>query len=746
MGRFSNAFMESASPGIRKRRRRSDHADEQSEEGFERAPRVQKKWLEEERRLTRLPLKQEDGIAAAAKEPSADHDIDKDNESSPLSKKQQKRLERLRKEAEEAMARKAKAKSAQQAADKKDDIDVLVNKLQTAEQKKLEIARVSNAILASPEKELPRLEVLFRLFHREKVPALKQVALVSIGLVLKDILPAYRVQMRGEENDSKPGHQALSRAVEKLQTHEKTMVRFSQQFIDILRHSPPPPRTAASLVSELLTANPSFNWTDDLIDLCVKYAGKPDPPVQLPAIDALSWVMQHDPSLDLTASIVKAMGRLAKVGMSSSTGGKRSGLSKALLDAIARLDLRRKQMAAERESHAVGADDEGIDEDLRRDLMIGSVHGDLKRFRKNEALVLEQLFVLYLRVLRSPHMYPDEVVSGCLRGLGCHSHFINVELMNEIFTELKRLISEGEGATASAEVGLRAVAAALLLLQGVGAAIQIEVSWVVDGFCRILRLALPHLSTPSYDPISTPPNAPASFLAAAPLHQEDETLTADPDAPAVFAVSTSLGRELIESIDLMVRCPQIVGGGGMGTGGTSMSLLRVVEGIMDVALHCDSAVSAGLCERVKLMLLKMPRLKSMVDPDGAVISSLSGGVSVYWHLQALLVHGHPSVRRAAADLLTLSSEADIREAAKEAVARTATRSWSKSDGDALMVDMQDLVLCEEEKVLTRTMGMAAVPRALAGGVVGSGRRGGGVAKRLLAVEPPEWDGDLTTDT
>ena len=108
---------------------------------------------------------------------------------------------------------------------------------------------------------------------------------------------------------------------------------------------------------------------------------------------------------------------------------------------------------------------------------------------------------------------------------------------------------------------------------------------------------------------------------------------------------------------------------------------------------------------------------------------------MYWHLQALLVHGHPSVRRAAADLLTLSSEADIREAAKEAVARTATRSWSKSDGDALMVDMQDLVLCEEERVLTRTMGMAAVPRALAGGVGGSGRRGGGVAKRLLAVEP-----------
>ncbi|KEP59970.1 UNVERIFIED_CONTAM: hypothetical protein HHA_218070 [Hammondia hammondi] len=624
-----------------------------------------------------------------------------------------------------------------------------VRKCRSLADRRRELASLCSSILASPENRVKDFEVVFAFFFHSKkrlldvsatlaalsreragllrrlqkgsdesaVGRLREVAekrrflrstasecayvasatLLSLGALLKDVLPGYRLSLGGEDEETKAegrdeksnafltGKAALkivrlSKEVEKLRTFEAQLLQVYRRSVrlieaeihaalaadsrsrrgvcgweeatrsgdervregreDVAEEAPAGTRAdaAASLASsaqllhaaatalcELVRARPTFNDGDRLLSLCVRLgaaasreapeeeeedgeAGEDDASrlrrcVRRSALSCcvcLGELVSEDSSLEVVLAIASEVSsQLEQAAKRSGREGRNAGLSAPLLDIFLSLRLREKEVEALRGDDRLP---EKADKQLKHHLRLGFVHTEKKVFKKREAALLERLFIIFLRILKSLDRQPPSLVTAAFRGLVCFASHINTELLSEIlvlFQELllrpsataseqrssvlsssssfsagekkrkkaKKALGEEEASELSPhlqkcpELAAAAIATPLLLLQRVQTVLQLDVSWLARALCDLIVSSVAQFAAGAA-PVSA--EASSGHLATSSLLQPFAHGSA---APSSFAACSSLSSFLepefagrcLECLNLFLKTPQLWG-------------------------------------------------------------------------------------------------------------------------------------------------------------------------------------------
>ncbi|PFH37444.1 hypothetical protein BESB_039020 [Besnoitia besnoiti] len=335
----------------------------------------------------------------------------------------------------------------------------------------------------------------------------------------------------------------------------------------------------------------------------------------LKACDCLRELIQDDSSLEVVLAVAEEIShsldeaekrrKKAWVGAQDAAGGaaqakariqagdELAGLSAPLLDIFLSLRLREKEMEALRGDDRLP---EKADQQLKQNLRLGFIHTEKKVFKKREASLLERLFIIYLKILKSMDRQPPPLVTSAFRGLVCFSSHINEELLSEILLLFQEMLlrpnatasqqlaarnasgdrapGSKKGRTAkknddeekeqlaaclqrSPEVGAAAVATPLLLLQRVNVILQMDVSWLATALCDLVQASLSQFASGSTPPSSAPG---ASFLPTSTLLQPFASTAASFPSLASSSLASlqpEFASRCLECLDLLLKCPQL---------------------------------------------------------------------------------------------------------------------------------------------------------------------------------------------
>ena len=283
----------------------------------------------------------------------------------------------------------------------------------------MRLSRLAAELLAEPESRFESCfeEIMKEASNQEN----KRDALLTATVVLSDILPFYK-PTEGTENSksSKAVKQTLAYE-NKLQAALKTLVKALKSSGEI-----------SGLCALLGGGNPLvLSWVgEQLIGAVVASAGRGD----ASANEALKKLFESDVELDTTKDVVKEIARerdpkkiehLVKIVKFA-----RSDLSRAVANSASLQAFQSEKM------------DEETAAEFRRDLLASSTDRDIAKLRKNEAAILADILVIFVKVIRSHHLYSYDALKVVLDGLKAKASQVNVELMVDIVKELQTLAKD----------------------------------------------------------------------------------------------------------------------------------------------------------------------------------------------------------------------------------------------------------------------------------------------------------------
>jgi hypothetical protein len=104
--------------------------------------------------------------------------------------------------------------------------------------------------------------------------------------------------------------------------------------------------------------------------------------------------------------------------------------------------------------------------------------------------ILTEVIVIYLRILRTQHLHEHTVLISALKGLARFSILVNLELLNEILSELKNVLKDALDSQRPATALLTLYCAFRLMLSPGGRVLSVDLNWLSKGFIDTLPLVL----------------------------------------------------------------------------------------------------------------------------------------------------------------------------------------------------------------------------------------------------------------
>jgi len=608
---------------------KSARAEKQNEElAAEKGPRIsgQRRWLEDERKRTKLPTA--DGGAdvskqaqAHAKREAADMALD-----GAVGRKKAKRMAELERKKSQKAAKKAAAgqKTYNQAVaalaskvPKKGQLSPaaadLMQRLQrdaTSEQRLL--ALVAEQVAAEPEKELSLFDIFFELHATGANLRTKQLALLSAVAVFKDLVPGYRIREPTEVDKAT----VRSKGVLATERHELALLQVYRRLLPMVEAGMKSyPKVVAPAVAALVKAASDFNYRQRLITSAVKYANSENDEVRRTVSLGLQEMVEADQRLEASKEVVTAIGNSAQAA-AAGRGGR--SLKTELLTVLLRLPIGRAEAAELNQDTSVAADD-----DVKREMAEASISHTAEFLKKAEATLLYEVFVVYLRILRQRGVHNREVISGSMVGLAKWGREVNLELLLEILAELKHAVLDAIG-QADELVALQGLNCALVLLSGPSQALITDATWLADACTRALALALPSLHSTHSESESWPPER-CFVMEGDNLHLCKKEMAAALDSESVPAL-------VLRCLDNAMRCPH-----GFGRASDS-AIASLLETLFLLAASADSHVALALLKEGAAILKRNYRLHTLLDTEGGLFG-LGGitdrAVSVAWQLHPL---------------------------------------------------------------------------------------------------------------
>ncbi|VUZ51618.1 unnamed protein product, partial [Hymenolepis diminuta] len=367
-------------------------------------------------------------------------------------------------------------------------VEKLLNKRKYIQECKLKIAHFSSTLMQDPNENIGRLRDLIRLSHDPlfmKTASLRQLLVVSLCVIFKDILPTYRIRLPTEEEL----HQRVKKETKRLWRYEEILLRHyeiytvllrtilkniaKKQMSKKLRLVYDQDWTKSEFVSALKCAcmlfenNPLFNYAKYLLNAFVPFLQRSNSSkVRLIIFNCLRSIYASDVTGEATLMVCQAVHRVAR--------NAKYRIRPDLARVIAGISIK-EVFNPDNASQNSKKDRKLVSrKERKKDKLLAKFEKDQaetkasksheERLKMNTEILKEILFV-YFTILKTTQ--DSDLLSAVLAGLSTYAHVINVEYVENL---LQLMSSFVENPKTSLEDGLHAVHTALTILNSSTAA------------------------------------------------------------------------------------------------------------------------------------------------------------------------------------------------------------------------------------------------------------------------------------
>ncbi|KAJ3089734.1 Nucleolar complex protein 3, partial [Quaeritorhiza haematococci] len=558
-----------------------------------------------------------------------------------------------------------------------------------------QLADLATALTADPEANIGSLKVL-RDIVSSPDNRVKKVALLTLLAVFKDIIPGYRIrQLTDKEKTVK-----VSKEVKKLRQYEQTLLSNYQAYLSTLestietqlgklkksnttapsKHSNGSNRNtdgsgdtsllivAIKCMTDLLTSVTHFNFRINLMTAVVNRMTVRTPSeVSILCCNAIRTLFENDESGEASLEAVKLISKMVKT--------KNYNVGEEILQTFLHLRLKDELVIQKDDQSGVGQKKRKKDQEhksrktrklekytseVEKELKEAEAVYDREEKHKLQTETLKFVFVTYFRILK--HKESSPLLPAVLEGLSRFAHLVNVDFFEDLLGVLKKIAlsqyqrylgvkdAGGKGdneessdgldnrpAAQRARSALHCVVAAFQLLTGQAEVLNID----LRDFCNSLYAQM--MVLPMMGNTSAKLSSPSGNVDPSLAHMESEH-------------SKTCLELVLHGFELLLCKKKQV---------PVERAAAFAKRLAAVSLHLPSnAALACLC-MLRSLFLKYPRLEPLLETDGRL------GTGVYrpllddpdlcnafatniWELTPLMTHYHPTVRKSASYLASLS--------------------------------------------------------------------------------------------
>jgi len=376
------------------------------------------------------------------------------------------------------------------------------------------IALFADLIISEPEEHINKLRDLVEHAERTKKTRTRQLLLLSLTTIFKDVIPGYNIKELTELQRK----EKVSKEVRQLRDFEQGLLSAYKRFVHLIHHSFRQSKnadelsehaqknkyvlgcTAIEAACDLVESVPHFNYRHELVVTIVdKLASQRVDQTFLRCIECINALFRQDEEGHVSFEAVQALTRMIKsrrYKVDSRVLGVFLQL-RLLTELQGRADLDRlvktKPQSIESELHLKKKDrvhltktqrkarkeQKEVDEEMRKAEL-----GVSSQVRERlQAQTLKLVFVLYMNVLK---LRAKNLLGATLEGLAKFAHLVNAELYGDLLEVLRELLVTNEAH--NTRQSLLCILTAFQLLKGQGHGLEkgTDLGFFVDQLYKTL--------------------------------------------------------------------------------------------------------------------------------------------------------------------------------------------------------------------------------------------------------------------
>lgn len=365
-------------------------------------------------------------------------------------------------------------------------MDAIVVRGQVLQEIKANVAEVSLKVIPAPEEQIHHLKQLIAKLNQgdsdERVRcayfSVQKLLAYSITEIFKSILPDYEVEEEETENKNGPPKKRLKKDDFKLVQYEHRLLNIYKMFVDQLEKMSqlinrkakdfrsdllmcPKLRSALSLVaieciSQLISAKPSFNYTERLVQIGIQtMIISKSAEIQQAGCAAFETLFRHDQSGDISWIIVRELTKLIKsAGITTEPRVLETFLSLNIREIATenegdkKEDIKQIRKRLEKMSRKQRKHNKELQK-LKKDLIKNDIEQNTRKVNSIHTQILSQIFSIYFRVLKVAAVEIDDkdkfqsyskILDPVLAGLAQFAHLINMNFFEDVFNLLHKLL------------------------------------------------------------------------------------------------------------------------------------------------------------------------------------------------------------------------------------------------------------------------------------------------------------------
>ncbi|CRG94865.1 conserved Plasmodium protein, unknown function, partial [Plasmodium gallinaceum] len=568
-----------------------------------------------------------------------------------------------------------------------EEILKITNKINNLQDIKNIIATTANSIIADQNLNIQKLDILFYIFkeslrrkkefHKENkynVSTFKEkykyfeniniLSCISLCTIFKCITPSYKIfntddgnsnviENNSNLNNKKKKKNQLkhsSKIIENVNQLEQTIVKYFKDFCNILKENINDNTIVyVNLLCEIVTVNLYLSKNEKLFEYLLLYSNiytyksKKYNKIEnkrkfeilcMKCLNTLSEIIENDHNLSFTLTLVNYF--------SNYIFRKEKNICPNLLKIFSNINISEKKMNAKLYSDEDKNDNEGKNNELK---MKTNICGDLKIIEKNSEKILDQLFLIYLCVLREYKKYSVFFVKNVLYALSNYALYINKLIMDDVLEEVKALAKENK---ISPSLRITSIHIFLKILNKVNDNIYIDCSWIVNCLLDLLDSSIHYFHTGSSIFLLQNRNfIYNNFLDSNNCYSNDNNTCEIDNSKNIKQMNNSLkidklkekynfSSEVLYCIDLLLKTKNFTNSFNNIKFSNNQLLCRIIYHLYNISLHSDYIISFSILKIIQFIMIKFPLVKCMIEREGIVISYINDNLSIFF--QNILFH------------------------------------------------------------------------------------------------------------
>lgn len=376
-----------------------------------------------------------------------------------------------------------------------------------------QIADAAELLAENPEENIGRIRELRNLVKNTKSTRVKQITLLSLAPLFKDLIPGYRIRPLTETEKK----EKVSKDIKKLREFEESLVLNYKEYLDMLTYYSKHGRSGkpgddnyilstASVMAacELLESVPHFNFRENLINILVDKLSKKNIDVTyVKAINTIKEIFTNDDEGHVSFEVVKTLSKMVKA--------KKYNVNEAVVETLLYLRLLTELVAKGSMENVARPDGPKIkkkdkvfltkkqrktrreEKKIEEEMLKAETAVSAEERERIQSETLKLIFILYFNILkeRSTVLMPST-----LEGLAKFAHLVNAEFFGDLLEVLRELVVERHMWTVNGELkfkesmtreALLCVVTAFALLTGqTGESMNLDLSFFINHFYSAL--------------------------------------------------------------------------------------------------------------------------------------------------------------------------------------------------------------------------------------------------------------------